>query len=157
MGRMYSVTFDGVAVSAAQDLFELTGAAGMAVILHEIRLAQSSDAGDAAAEMARIKLLRFTGAYTGGSGGSAATPQKFNPGDAAATAAAEVNNTTQATGGTSVILLADAWNVQAGYQWLPTPECRPILAASSALVLSLVAAPADALTMSGTLIFEEIG
>jgi hypothetical protein len=38
-----------------------------------------------------------------------------------------------------------------------TPETRPILSPSRRLTVELVNAPADSITMSGTILFEEIG
>jgi hypothetical protein len=38
-----------------------------------------------------------------------------------------------------------------------TPETRPVLSPSGRLIVELQTTPADALTMSGTLYFEEIG
>lgn len=157
MGRMYSVVISAASVSAAVDAFEITGAASKVLRIHEIKISQSSDAGDAQSEQIRVTAKRFTGAYTSGSGGSAPTPRPFNPSDAAAAFTAETGNTTQATGGTSVTLLEDSFNVLGpGWHYLPTPESRIEIAASSALVVSITA-PADALTVNGYAIVEEIG
>lgn len=158
MGRYYSVSFSGVAVSAIQDLFEIKAAAGKPVTLHEVVIEQSSDYGDSAAEGLGIVIKRGTGAITGGSGGSGAvTPAKHNTSDAAASALAETNNTTQAVagGGTITTIRAEAFNVQAGWQYLPLREDRIIFLAAEYCIVSLTGAPADALTMSGTLVFEE--
>jgi S-formylglutathione hydrolase FrmB len=155
MGMIYSATFTAVAVSAAQDLFEIAAPADAAVVLHSVRLGQSSDAGDAAAEMLPVQIVK--GNTTSGSGGSAVTPTPLESGYAAAGAAVEANNTTQASAGTPLTVVADAFNVQVGWQWIPTPEERIVLSPSQRAVVRLSAAPADALTMSGTLVFEEIG
>ncbi len=155
MGRVYAATFEAVAVTAQVDFFEITPADDKPVVIHEIRLAQSSDVGDAAEEMLRVKLIR--GHATSGSGGSAPTPVPLNEGDAAAGAAVETNNTTIASTGTAVDLLADAFNIRAGWLYVPTPECRPRCGqGASTIVLRLMAAPADSLTMSGTIVFEEL-
>lgn len=155
MGRMYAVTFENVSVSAAQDLFEIAPADDKPCIVHAIHLAQISDVGDAAEEMLRLEIIR--GYTTSGSGGSAATPAALNPNDPAASFAAEINNTTLANTGTVVVLHADAFNIRAGWVYIPTPECRPIVTqAQTTLVVRLMAAPADAVTMSGTLVVEEL-
>lgn len=156
MGRRYAVTFENVAVTAAQDFFEISPADDKPVRLLGILLGQSSDAGDAADELLRVTVIR--GHATGGSGGSTATPAPLNPSDAAAGAAAEINNTTIASTGTTVTLLSDCFNVRAGYQvWFP-PECTPeATQTNTTIVVRLMAAPADSLTMNGTLYFEEIG
>lgn len=153
MSRYYSVSFDNVAVSAAQDLFEVATASSAGVRLHGLVVGQSSDYGDSAAEGLRILIIR---AHTSsGSGGSAPTPTVLTPGGSAASSTTEANNTTPASGGSPVTIHADTFNVQAGYQiWWP-PEMRPACAPSSRIVVNLPAAPADALTMSATLYFEE--
>lgn len=153
-GRMYSMVVDAVAGTAAQDLLELNPASTKPCVIHEIRVSQSSDAGDAQDEMLQLKLVR--GHSTSGSGGSSVTPTPIDPGDAAFAGTAERNNTTQATGGSPVTLLAEAFNVRSGFLYIPTPECRPVIAAGSRAVLSALA-PADSLTFSVTVVFEEIG
>ena len=156
MGRMYAVTFENVAVTAAQDFFELTPADDKPLIVHMVSLSQSSDVGDAAEEMLRVKLIR--GHATSGSGGSAPTPVPLAASGAAAGFTAEVNNTTIASTGTAVDLHAEAFNIRSGLLYLPTPECRPgVSQAGTTLVVRLMAAPADSLSMSGTIIVEEMG
>ena len=54
MGRMYSATFELVAATAAQDLFEINAPADASVVVHGVWLSQSSDVGDAASEMLNI-------------------------------------------------------------------------------------------------------
>lgn len=155
MGRMYSVVFQNVAVSAIQDLFELTPADDKPIVIHSIEVGQSSDAGDAASELLRWSIVR--GHTTGGSGGTAPTPAPLNPNDAAAGCAAEVNNTTIASAGTTTTPYASTFNIATGLVYIPTPECRiGASQANTTIVVRLVAAPADALTMDGTLVFEEL-
>lgn len=154
-GAVYSVSFEDVAVTAAQDLFELNAAAGKPLAIHSIFVAQSSDAGSSETEMARIRIRR--GHSTSGSGGSAPTPIALNPSAAAASFTAEVNNTTQATGGSPVLIHADAFEVHGGWQIVFTPETRPIVAGGSRIVVDLEGAPTDSLTMHGTIYVEEIG
>lgn len=152
MPRQYAVTFAAATVSAAQDLFEITCAASGTLELVGVVLGQSSDYGDAQAEGLSLSIVR--GYTTSGSGGAAATPVALNSGDGAATSACEVNNTTLATAGTAVTLHADAYNVQAGYQiWWP-PEARPTVRGGERVVVRQTA-PADAITQSGTLYFQE--
>lgn len=157
MGRMYAVTFENVAVTAAQDFFYVAPADDKAVVLHECRLSQSTELGDAAEEQLRIAIVR--GHATVGSGGSAFTPLPLIPTDTAAGATARINDTTIASAGTGVNLLVDTLNVRSGWLWLPTPECRPMVTQGSGttIVVRLLAAPADSVTMGGTLLFEELG
>lgn len=154
-GRMYVVTFSAVAVSAAQDLFEITPADDKPIEICGIELGQSSDSGDAQDEQLQISLLR--GHTTSGSGGSAATPAPLGPGDSAAGFSAEVNNTTVASAGTTVTLHTGCWNVRAGYiNWFPE-DCRPRASQGNTTIVVRQTAPADAITMSGTLWVREVG
>ena len=157
MGRMYAVSFENVTVSAAQDFFEVSPADDKPVLIHAVYLSQSSDTGDAAEELLRVTIKR--GHTTSGSGGSAFTPVPLtSSAGAAAGAAAEINNTTIASAGTAAVLHAETFNVRAGWQYIPTPEARPGASqANTTIVVRLEAAPADALSMAGTLIFEELG
>lgn len=157
MGRMYTISFEGVTVSAAQDLFEVLVPADAIGVLHALYLSQSSDAGDAESEQLSISIQRITGAPTSGSGGSTPTPRPVEEGDAAAGITAEANNTTQLTGGTSVTLHRESFNVMAGLAYIPTPEMRPIFSPSTRCLVELPSAPADALTMDGVMYIEEIG
>jgi hypothetical protein len=154
MGMMYAATFGAVAVAAAQDVFEIVAPSTKTVVIHEIALEQSSDAGDAEAELLRIQAIR--GFTTSGSGGSSVTPAPLEGGNAAAGSSVEANNTTVATTGTTATLFDRAFNVQIGFFWQPTPECRIVLSPSQRLVVR-IPAPADSLTMHGTMVFEETG
>jgi hypothetical protein len=151
--NIYSLTFSAVAVSAAQDLFEIVSAAAGVIKIHGFNLFQTSDHGDAAAEGLQVLFVR--GHSTSGSGGSSFTPILRSSKQGAAAATCEINNTTIASSGTAVNYYADGWNVQAGTTYWWTPETRPVLRNSERGVLRITA-PADALTMSGTLYFEEL-
>lgn len=154
MGRMYTVAFSAVTVSAAEDLFEITPADDKPVKLRGLFIGQSSDAGDAQDEMLQVSIIR--GHTTSGSGGSAATACQLSSIDTAAGFAAEVNNTTTASAGTTHTLHTDTFNVRAGYQlWFP-PECCPMASQADTTIVVRITAPADALTMSGTLYVEEV-
>ena len=155
MGQRYSVIFSKVSVTAQQDFFELNVASTRSVRILSCVISQSSDAGDAADEQLAVLIGR--GHATSGSGGSAATPSALASGGAASASSAEINNTTIASTGTLVTLVADAFNVRAGWVYKPIPEEMIELAPSSRLVVRLLTTPADALEMSGTLTFEELG
>jgi hypothetical protein len=154
--RAYSVEFENVSVTAAQDFFEVTPADDKPVRVAGLFLSQSSDVGDAAEEMLRIRIIR--GHTTGGSGGAAPTARPMDRSATAAGFAAETNNTTIASAGTGVNLYSDAFNIRSGLQlWFP-PECMPEVSQGDVtIVVRLMAAPADALSMSGTLFLLEGG
>ena len=152
MGRMFSVPIVAVAVSAVQDLFEITAPSGAGLILRELIIGQSSDFGDAQAEILGIAIKRGAG-HTPGSSGSAVTPVPFVSGLTAAATAAR-NNTTQAVAGSGTLttVIADTFNEQTGYRRIVDLTLRP----SEAAIVS-VTVPADAIMLSATAIFEELG
>lgn len=152
MGRIYSATFEQVLVSAVQDLFEIVAPSDAIVLLHALYLSQASEAGDAESEQLPILIHRGS---TSGSGGSTITPRPMQVGDAAFGGTVEANNTTQATEGD--ILHAESFNVMAGLALVWTPEIRPQASPSGRIIVELQAAPADAITMDGSIYFEEIG
>jgi hypothetical protein len=156
-GRYYIVQFEAVAVSAAQDLLEIAPADDKPCLLVEAHVTQSSDYKDAEEEGLRIAVRR--GYTTSGSLGTVPTIEKRNPGDAAASFAAEVNNTTLANTGTAVELPGKrSWNNRIGWHFEPTPTGYIWVAeAQSRLVVRLLAAPVDALTMDGEFHILELG
>lgn len=154
--RIYTVSFTGIAVTTAVDLFEITPADDKPIEVIGFFWGQSSDVGDAAAEQIGYRVIR--GHTTSGSGGTATTPRPLNRSDVAAGFAAETNNTTAATVGTTVDLHSDVVNMQAGEKlWLPEGCEWGATQADTTLVIRLAAAPADSITTSGTLYVREIG
>lgn len=157
MGRKYFIETGEQTVSAAQDLVEFTVPSDAVVALHSVTITQSSDAGDSESEQLSMAIKRGIGA-TSGSGGSSVTPEKLETGDAASGVTAERNNTTQASagGGSLSGLYTEDFNVMAGCNYVPTPECRPIFSPSETGVVA-ISAPGDALTMAAVIVVEEIG
>lgn len=154
--RVYTVVFQAVAITATQDLFELTPADDKPIQLLGIFCGQSTDFGDAQDENLRWSVIR--GHTTSGSGGSAPTPRATKRSDAAAGFAAEVNNTTKASVGTTHVLHADCFNVRAGLAHWWTPETVPEASqADTTIVVRLEASPADSITFDGTLYVAEFG
>jgi len=154
IGRPYRLPVAAVASPAAAfDFAELNAHSSRLLLLCGLELGQSSDAGDAQDEQLGIQII--SGYSTSGSGGSSATPLT-NPNNAAFGGTAETMNTTVATGGSPVVEWAGALNVRGGYvNWIDLDF--QLLFAASARIVVRVSAPADALTMSGTLLFKEIG
>ncbi len=104
--------------------------------------------------MLRVAISR-AGVAVAGSGGSVPTAVPHNVGDVAFGGTVEVNNTTQASAATPIH--EDTFNIQAGWFYRPTPEERIVISPSGILVVELPVAPADSITMSGTITFEAIG
>lgn len=159
MGLKYTAVFEDIAVTVAQDLFEIAAPADACVVVHAVRMGQSSDAGDAQAEMLSISMVRGEGTVTSGAGGAAVTPNPLEKGFPAAGSVVERNNTTKMVIGTGAlkVMLNEAFNVQVGWLYQPVPEERIVISPSDRLTVELVAAPADSLTMSGQIVFEEWG
>jgi hypothetical protein len=155
MGMIYSVVFSSVAVTAQQDFFEYTAPSDAVAVIHSVELTQSTDVGDAASE--GLAILHKRGATVSGSGGSTPTPAPLELGFTAAGGVAKVNNTTKANTGTIVTMHSSNWIIQSPYLWLPTPEYRHVLSPSQRYTVELGTTPADSITVSGTLIVEEIG
>ncbi len=154
MSRMFSVVFEAVAVTAAQDLIAIAAGSTKSVKLHSVFIGQSSDAGDAQDELLRIRVV--TGHATVGSGGGAFTPLPLDN-TSTSSFTARINDTTAASAGTAASKHVDCFNVRAGWVYRPTPEERIEIPGGARMEINLPAAPADSLTMSGTAIFEEIG
>lgn len=156
-GIMYSCSFDGITLASASgsvDFFELDVPASTIVLVHYIHVGQSSDAGDAQAELARITLNRST--LAGGAGGTSVTPRPLNGGDPASGVTVVRTQTTPSS--VATVVHAETWNIQAGFYYRPTPQ--EIITVSpgtgSGFSVNHAAALADDVTISGTLIFEEI-
>lgn len=152
MSRIYTAVFEEVAVSAAQDLFEINAPSTAVVALHALYLGQSTAEADAQADQVPILIHRGS---TSGMGGTTVTPRLMSLGDSAFGGTVEANNTTQSTEGN--ILHADTWNVQIPYQLIWTPECRPTISPSGRIIIELQAAPDVSMNCSGTIYFEEVG
>ena len=155
--RLYSVPFSGVAVTAQQDFFEVTAGAGKPCFIHSIEIEQSTEVGDAQEEGLSLLLKRGTSATTSGTGGTTPTPPPIMSSDGAFGGVTDVNNTTKMTGGTITTLRAWNWNVRIPFFKIFTPEGRPFIVAGERLTLELATTPADSITISGTMLVEEVG
>ncbi len=164
MGRMYTGRVAAVNLPAtnAFDVFELVAPADSVVVIHSIVFGQSgtADFGDAQAEGLPMELIRLSGSTTSGSNGTTPTPAPHSFGDPAFGGTLEASNTTVAVVNTGVLttIRSEAFNVQAGYQYLPTPEERIVLSPSQSLVVRIPVGPADAIaTTYASITFEEVG
>jgi hypothetical protein len=160
---VFTATFSAVAVTAAQDIFSILAPATCRVRIRDIKLMQYSDFGDAQAEI--LSVLLIYGNTVAGSVGTAVTPNNLHPWTSAvATATVRANDTTPASGGTPLTLVADGWNVASGWSLrdslrlsddrinLPT---EGIWIERGGRLCVRITAPADSLTCNGTLVFEE--
>lgn len=156
MGRMYSVSFGAVVWTPAQttiDFFAWVGIADVAIRLHYLEIGQSSDPADAQAEMLRWDINTHT---TVGSGGATVTPQVLTPGTPTADGTFRRMDTTRGT--TSIVPLWEgAWNAQAGLIFIPPPKVIIQTNGTTRLAIGSPSTVADDLTISGTMVVEQIG
>jgi hypothetical protein len=153
LGPAFTLTFSAQAITVAMDYFELVAPTNKKLAIIEMRLGQYSDFGDAQAELLSIQCIR--GYTSAGSGGSTPTPIKWDPTSSRVSlATVKMNNTTLASTGTADIPISDAWNVQAS-AWLAPPRGMPLIVAPSQRFVLRGTAPADSLTMNGTILWEE--
>jgi hypothetical protein len=153
---MYSVAFGGVTWTAAQtdvDFFAWVGVADVALRLHYIEIGQSSDPGDAQAEMLRWDINTHT---TVGSGGATVTPVAMEPGLPTADGTFRRMDTTR--GSVSVTTVWEGtWNAQAGLIWVPPPKAVIQTNGTTRLAIGSPSTVADDLIISGTIVVEQIG
>lgn len=156
-GRIYSSSFDGVTVTAAQDFFEITSAATACVELLSVHLSQETEIAEAQEEMLTIGIQGHTGAFTSGSGGTTPAVVPTHLGDAAAVTVVEANNTTEITGGTAVTHAIHNWNVRIPLDVIWIPETRIWISPTDAVTVTLLTIPADTMDIGGTVYFREVG
>lgn len=158
--RLYACPFDNVSSgTAAQDFWELTPADDKPVAIVGIWLDNvggTADAADAQEELLRLAIYR--GFTTSGSGGSTVTPVETSSSvGTAAGFTCEINNTTIATT-SGTLLSAFGWNPRIPLrEWLPQEAWIGASQANTTLLVRLVASPADAFNVSGTLWVAEFG
>jgi len=157
MGLKFSAVFENVSVSAVQDAFSIKAGASNPIRLVKIDIAQNgvADVGDAQEELLRFQIK--VGATTQGSGGSAPTPS--NGRGNTATATAHANDTTQSSAGTAKTVYASSFNIRSGLLYIPTPEEAELSVTPAGQIMQIAfpAAPADAITFTGMVIWEELG
>ena len=155
-GPVFTVPFSATVLTTNPlDLWCLTAGPATRVVLREVRIGQYSEFADAQAELLSLQIL--TGS-TAPSSGAAITPINVQGHAGGPTAATSVvgPSTTLASTTSAVQRFADAWNVAAGYLYNPLPIERIVLNPSQALAVRMTA-PNDAMTINGTLTFQEIG
>lgn len=155
MSRIYSVTFENVTVSAAQDLIQIKGATGkMLRILR--RWVGATDTTAPTQQMLRLRERFLPVTVTDGSGGTTPTPAKHDAGDAAATFTALANNTTPATtNGTAVVLYTAGVHIFNGFDDIH--DDPPTIGPSQSYVFELLSTVSGTVHLSGGVEVEELG
>ncbi len=163
---VFTAPFSAVAISAAQDVWELLPDATTRIRILEIEIAQYSDpflhVDLSAEEIELIPITFHRGHTTSGSGGGTITPANLNSYGRASVTAVERNNTTVATT-SGELIYAGVWHNQAGFIWRQPedvardPYRRHIVIAPEERFVVRIGGPLDSLTCNGTLMFEELG
>jgi hypothetical protein len=154
--RTYKCPFGMTAVTAAVDLLELAPAANKPVIVLRTHIGQVTEVGDAQEEFLETSWVR--GNTTSGSGGtSAVAGVPCDANDAVSGFTYESLNTTQASDGTPVTVDRAVWAIRGGMDTVHLPEERiKATAADTLLCLRLGAAPADSITLGGSVTVGEL-
>jgi hypothetical protein len=155
MPRNYRILFEGVSVTAPQDLIQVNGAAGK--IFRPIRAwVKNTNTSLPNSQMLQTRCRFLPATVTNGSGGTTPTISKVDPGDAAASITALANNTTKATtSGTAVVLDEGGDHVYAGYD--NTFSSRAPIGPSEAFVFELLSTVSGSVNLSGGVEVEEMG
>jgi hypothetical protein len=155
MPRIYTVTNTPVAVTAAQDLCEIKGAAGKTLKVRRIECGAVDNTAPSS-QMLNFRFRFLPATVTPGTAGTTPTPAKADPGDAAASFTAGMNNTGKATtGGTAVVLWSGSAQVLAGldYSFINPPVIGP----SESGVFELLSTVTPVVTLAVTVTVEETG
>ena len=155
MARRYTVTFEGVTVTAAQDLVAILGGTGKTCRIIR-QWWGCADTTLATGQNLSVRGRVLPATVTPGSGGSTPTPRPLDGGDAAATFTAHVNDTSKTTSsGTVRIVEENGSHLFAGYALsFPAP---PIVEPTAAYVFELLSTVSGSITLSGGVEVEEIG
>lgn len=147
MGKIVTTPFVDISITsdATQDLFSLLAGANNRLALLEFEITSDS----LVAALMSVVLKRITAV---GTGGAAATATLVDPANSTITGSVRVRDTTPGAAGASL----------KGWQWeqlgplgkVFLPEARPIIPVTDGI--ALVANTADAFTMSGYVVWEEL-
>lgn len=153
-GRMYTVQFNNVTISAVQDLIAIVAAAAKNCEIAGVVFGAASGAAPTE-QLLRIRIR--SGQTTVGSGGGAYTPVPTSVTTAAAGFTARINDTTIASAGTIVQHHSDAWNTRIPFVWIPPEDMRIQLTGSRRATFELVGAPSAGIACNGTMYVKEFG
>ena len=165
---MYKGTFAGVSYTggAARDIWELGATSSQVIAVHSIFVGNygTTQFGDANAQGLWPRLIRASGSFTSGSGGSTITPVTTDGAAATFGGTLEGNNSTIAvvSTGTFVTLENEVFHLQAGWFYKPTPQEMIILRPSDTLIVTFpddgtLNPSGDAPKITSTIVFEVVG
>jgi hypothetical protein len=160
MGRKYKIpVFLSSDAGANASILQIVSSSSKVTILRAIRLEQSSDYGDAAAEGLRVQVNR--GTVPGTPGGTTITPAPISPSDTAfnGTVRSRPDSGTGVLANlTSTTTLAEfGMNIQAGILDTPPEGWGIEIAPSAAIELKIVTDMTDSMDLEYTVDIEELG
>lgn len=156
---IFTAAFSAVAATTvAQDVFELVGSAQDRTRLRSVTLGQSSIVLSSQALSVAVQIIR--GYDVAAAGGTAITPRimdSYSSRAAGATVTRLSTTVASSSSATPHVLDAGVWHAEKQqYQWSPAMERdMPTLKISERAVVR-ISAPAAGITISGTLVFEEL-
>ncbi len=156
MPRIYTVSFSNVTVSAAQDLVSLKGSTGKVCKVRRAWV-QMTNTTLQTAQGLRLNCKFASATITLGSGGGAGTAVPYDPGDAAYSGTARINDTTPATtSGAFSFLVTYGGHNYAGmdYSW---GDKGPMFGLNQGFVFELLSTVSGTCAFSGGVEFEESG
>jgi hypothetical protein len=155
-GRRYYAQLDALAVSAVEDLWWISAAAGFVTLIHEIWAMQEDVE---VSEQLPLRVFRTT--TNNAAQGTGITPAPVNVGDAAYSGTVRSGITGANLSAETTPLFGIAHDERVGWHWLPTPAGVLVLQGAAStngrLAIKLDAAPTNALKISGYVLLEEIG
>jgi len=160
MPRIYTVSFEQALITAVQDLFQVSGAAGKMLRIRRAVLS-CSDPVLPASQMLAVRARFLPATVISGSGGGNPTPARTDPGDAAASFVALTNSTTKATtNGSPATLYESGFYLYKGFDE-PFDDGvghgAPLVGPGEAWVLELLNGLIGVVHLSGTVWVEEMG
>lgn len=157
MARAYTLEFEAQSVTNANgdyDLFSIQPADDKPIEIVGLVLVTTSEIAEAQEEWLRLRVIRGHATL---SGGTSTTPRPSDEFDTASGATCAVLHTSIATAGTAINLHSDAFQVRQGYNFFWPDRFGPrCTQTATSIVVRLMAAVTDDVTMSGTLYFNEV-
>lgn len=155
MYRRYSVNFENVTISAAQDLVSCLGVGLFVCRLREAWFGPTNTTLQTAQSI-RLNIKKATATFTPGSAGSAATPRPLT-GSTAATFTARINDTTPGTTSGAFTNLYPVGIHNYGGFYRNWGDGGPTFGLNQAIVFELLSTVTGTCAFSGGVVIDEVG
>lgn len=161
MGRRYCMSFNAVAVAAAQDLIFISAPSAVKAIRILKQWVMCPDTTLATGQGLNVRSRFLPATVTAGSGGTTgATPAKLDQGDSACSATAcGANNTVKATTNSTAVVLG-SWGChlfQGHIKDWEADGCPVPIGPTSGFVFELLSTVSGTVALSGGVLLEEVG